>query len=151
MEKNELAGGINSSFVAKKWRRSNVSDRLCSAFRYRFFLMMDAKIKVALGRRFVLENRGCYIDGPWPVHCLSPRKGYPFCATIVRDTSPDVGLVGLIKATDDAIQADKSMKRLAGINEPELDIKDIKNNCSFRKGRANKYVRTRLSLANFWR
>ena len=56
-----------------------------------------------------------------------------------------MGLFGSLKATDDAIREDKSLKIPVSVNEPELDIKDVKNRFSSIEGSINQYVRTGIS------
>ena len=48
--------------------------------------------KFTPGRRCASENRGCYIDGTWPVHRLRHLKGDPFCVAIVQDKLLDIGI-----------------------------------------------------------
>ena len=61
-----------------------------------------------------------------------------------------MGISSFLKVTDEAINANKSLKILAGVDEPELDIKDVNTSCSFREGSANQYVRKGLSSATYW-
>ena len=56
-----------------------------------------------------------------------------------------MGIFGSLKATDDVIRADKSLKMPVSVNEPELDIKDVKNSFSPIEGSINQYVRTGIS------
>ena len=58
---------------------------------------------------------------------------------------------GLLKATDDVIRVDKSLKIPAGVAEPELDIKDINNSCPFSEGSENHNVQTGVSSDTYWR
>ena len=112
---------------------------------------MKTNIKVSLGRRCAYENRSVYINGPWSVHCLRHRNEGPICVMIVQDTFPDMGLGASIKATDNAIREDKSLKRPERVDESEIYIKDIKNSCSFSEGSVYWYVQTGLSSAIYWR
>ena len=129
-------------YVADKWRQSHVSERLCYSFREQLIRTINANRKVAPGCQCASENRGCQINGPWPVHRLRHRKGDPLCIAIVWYTSLDMVLGGFLKSTDDAIQADMILKRSAGVNEPAPDIKDVNNSCFFSEGTENKYVQT---------
>ena len=61
-----------------------------------------------------------------------------------------MGLGGSLKSTDDTIRADKSLKRPPGIDKLGLDIKDVKNRCSFSEGSTNQYMITGLSSAIYW-
>ena len=150
MEKDDCAGGMKIGFFADKWRLLYVLEILFSTFRRRLIHKMNVNIKSAPGRRCASENQSCYIYRPWTVHRLRHRKGDPLCVAIVQDTSLDMGISGLLKVTYYAIQEDKSLKRPEGFNEPEIDIKGIKNNCSFRNVSANQNVQTGLSSSNFW-
>ena len=79
---------------------------------------MKVNRKVAPVRQCALENLGCYIDGPWPVHHLRHRERDPLCVAIVRDTLIDMVLGGYLKATEDAICSYNRMKGPSGVDEP---------------------------------
>ena len=106
---------------------------------------MDSNRKAAPGRQYASENHGCYINGPWPVHCLRHHEGDPLCVAIARYTSLDKGLGGSLKAIDYDIYAANNLKIPAGIDYLGIDIKDVKNSCYFSDCSANKYVQTGLS------
>ena len=77
---------------------------------------MNANRKFVPGRQYELENCGCYVDGPCPVHRLRHREGDPLFIAIVRDTLCEMGLGGSLEATDDDICVGKNMKISAGID-----------------------------------
>ena len=64
--------------------------------------MMNAKPEVVPGRRYASENRGCHIDGPWPVHRLRHGEGDPLSVAIIHDTSLDLGLSRSLKTKNEA-------------------------------------------------
>ena len=80
------------------------------------YLHDERNKKFAVGLRSASENHSYFIDGPWPVHFLRHGKGNPLCVAIIQDTSLDMGLGGLLKATDNDICAYKDLKITADIN-----------------------------------
>ena len=115
----DLASLSDPSYAVEKWfvspgkrRWLYVSESLCSAYKTsNLSARWKKNEEVAPSRRYASENRGCHIDGPWPVHRLRHREGDPLFVAITHHASLDLGLSRSLKATNKARAVQKEIWR----------------------------------------